>query len=100
MFYVWCAVLDSIVSTYLVHHGYCAAADAFLRSTGQSCEEELASIQNRQSMIFTDEYVCYSRTKLYLLTVGYMFFTLVSLCCICCGSLTLYSAWNFLHTLQ
>jgi len=48
----------SIVSTYLVHHGYCATADAFLRSTGQSCEEELASIQNRQSMIFVDGTYC------------------------------------------
>ena len=47
---MWC--IFSIVSTYLVHHGYCAAAYAFLRSTGQLCEEELASIQNRRSMIF------------------------------------------------
>jgi len=44
----------SIVSTYLVHHGYCATANAFLRSTGQSCEEELTSIQNRQSIVSVD----------------------------------------------
>jgi len=48
-------VLRSVVSTYLVHHGYCATANAFLRSTGQSCEEELASIQNRQS---TNNAIC------------------------------------------
>jgi len=37
-----------IVSTYLVHHGYCATAEAFAKSTGQSFTEELASIKNRQ----------------------------------------------------
>ena len=38
-----------IVSTYLVHHGYCATAESFARNTGQAFEEELASIKNRQS---------------------------------------------------
>ena len=38
-----------IVSTYLVHHGYCATAEAFAKSTGQSFPEEIASIKNRQS---------------------------------------------------
>ena len=38
-----------IVSTYLVHHGYCATAEAFAKSTGQSFTEEMASIKNRQS---------------------------------------------------
>ena len=37
------------MSTYLVHHGYCATAEAFAKSTGQSFTEELASIKNRQS---------------------------------------------------
>lgn len=41
--------LIRIVSTYLVHHGYCATAEAFAKSTGQSFTEELASIKNRQS---------------------------------------------------
>uniref|UniRef100_A0A646QHE9 Ran-binding protein n=1 Tax=Hemiscolopendra marginata TaxID=943146 RepID=A0A646QHE9_9MYRI len=44
----WQTTLHKIVSTYLVHHGYCATAEAFARSTGQAFEEELASIKNRQ----------------------------------------------------
>lgn len=46
----WQQALQKIVSSYLVHHGYCATAESFLRSTGQSCDEELASIQNRQKI--------------------------------------------------
>lgn len=38
-----------MVSTYLVHHGYCATAEAFANSTGQGFEEDLNSIKNRQS---------------------------------------------------
>lgn len=38
-----------MVSTYLVHHGYCATAEAFANSTGQVFEEDLNSIKNRQS---------------------------------------------------
>lgn len=38
-----------MVSSYLVHHGYCATAEAFARSTDQTVLEELASIKNRQS---------------------------------------------------
>lgn len=38
-----------VVSTYLVHHGYCQTAEAFAKSTGQSITEEIASIKNRQS---------------------------------------------------
>lgn len=44
----WQRALQKIVSTYLVHHGYCATAESFARSTGQAFEEELASIKNRQ----------------------------------------------------
>ena len=40
------------MSTYLVHHGYCATAEAFARNTGQAFEEELTSIKNRQSIKF------------------------------------------------
>ncbi|XP_013389065.1 ran-binding protein 9 [Lingula anatina] len=40
--------LQKIVSTYLVHHGYCATAESFARNTGQAFEEELVSIKNRQ----------------------------------------------------
>ncbi|XP_078365279.1 ran-binding protein 9-like isoform X1 [Oculina patagonica] len=45
---LWQTTLQKIVSTYLVHHGYCATAEAFAKSTGQSFTEELASIKNRQ----------------------------------------------------
>lgn len=38
-----------MVSTYLVHHGYCATAEAFTTGTGQIFEEEITSIKNRQS---------------------------------------------------
>ncbi|XP_064640296.1 ran-binding protein 9-like [Lineus longissimus] len=44
----WQTALQKIVSTYLVHHGYCATAESFARSTGQAFQEELASIKNRQ----------------------------------------------------
>lgn len=44
----WQTALQRVVSTYLVHHGYCATAESFARNTGQSFEEELASIKNRQ----------------------------------------------------
>ncbi|WAR12872.1 RANB9-like protein [Mya arenaria] len=44
----WHNALQSIVSTYLVHHGYCATAEAFAKSTGQNIREDLASIKNRQ----------------------------------------------------
>ncbi len=37
-----------MIATYLVHHGYCATAEAFARSTGQEFGEEVASIKNRQ----------------------------------------------------
>jgi len=43
--------LERMIATYLVHHGYCATAEAFARSTGQEFGEEVASIKNRQSKI-------------------------------------------------
>lgn len=48
-FFLYSHIIVRIVSTYLVHHGYCATAEAFAKSTGQSFTEELASIKNRQS---------------------------------------------------
>ncbi|MGH0120817.1 UNVERIFIED_CONTAM: hypothetical protein FKN15_065153 [Acipenser sinensis] len=39
-----------MVSSYLVHHGYCATAEAFAKSTDQAVHEELASIKNRQKI--------------------------------------------------
>ena len=47
--FLYSHIIVRIVSTYLVHHGYCATAEAFAKSTGQSFTEELASIKNRQS---------------------------------------------------
>ncbi|KAJ8677078.1 hypothetical protein QAD02_012865, partial [Eretmocerus hayati] len=40
-----------VVSTYLVHHGYCETALTFANSSGQSFGEDLASIQNRQKVL-------------------------------------------------
>ena len=47
----WQSMLHKMVSTYLVHHGYCATAEAFARSTSQDFDEKLTSIKNRQSNI-------------------------------------------------
>ncbi|XP_005995266.1 ran-binding protein 9 [Latimeria chalumnae] len=44
----WQTMIQKMVSSYLVHHGYCATAEAFARSTDQAVQEELASIKNRQ----------------------------------------------------
>ena len=41
--------LPRMVASYLVHHSYCATAEAFAKSTDQAVHEELASIKNRQS---------------------------------------------------
>ncbi|XP_033125383.1 ran-binding protein 9-like [Anneissia japonica] len=46
----WQNTLNQLVSTYLVHHGYCSTAEAFGRSTGQKFDEEIASIKNRQKI--------------------------------------------------
>ncbi|XP_061384247.1 ran-binding protein 9 isoform X1 [Danaus plexippus] len=44
----WQQVLHRMVSSYLVHHGYCSTAQAFSRATGQTIDEDIASIKNRQ----------------------------------------------------
>ncbi|KAJ0173896.1 hypothetical protein K1T71_010042 [Dendrolimus kikuchii] len=44
----WQQVLHRMVSTYLVHHGYCSTAQAFSRATGQPIDEDISSIKNRQ----------------------------------------------------
>jgi hypothetical protein len=38
-----------MVMSYLVHHGYCATAEAFAKTCGQIVAEDLVSMQNRQS---------------------------------------------------
>ncbi|KAF6038732.1 RANBP9 [Bugula neritina] len=46
---LWQAILNRIVSSYLVHYGYSATAESFAKDTGQEYwAEELASIKNRQ----------------------------------------------------
>lgn len=44
----WQQLLHKMVSSYLVHHGYCSTAQAFSRATGQPIDEDVASIKNRQ----------------------------------------------------
>uniref|UniRef100_A0A8C9SAQ9 RAN binding protein 9 n=1 Tax=Scleropages formosus TaxID=113540 RepID=A0A8C9SAQ9_SCLFO len=46
----WQSMIQKMVASYLVHHGYCATAEAFARSTDQAVHEELASIKNRQKI--------------------------------------------------
>uniref|UniRef100_A0A3B3S4Q6 RAN binding protein 9 n=1 Tax=Paramormyrops kingsleyae TaxID=1676925 RepID=A0A3B3S4Q6_9TELE len=46
----WQSMIQKMVASYLVHHGYCATAEAFARSTDQTVHEELASIKNRQKI--------------------------------------------------
>uniref|UniRef100_A0A8C2APJ3 Ran-binding protein 10 n=1 Tax=Cyprinus carpio TaxID=7962 RepID=A0A8C2APJ3_CYPCA len=44
----WQSVLQNMVSSYLVHHGYCATAMAFSRATETMIQEDQTSIKNRQ----------------------------------------------------
>uniref|UniRef100_A0A671M2Z5 Ran-binding protein 10-like n=1 Tax=Sinocyclocheilus anshuiensis TaxID=1608454 RepID=A0A671M2Z5_9TELE len=44
----WQAVLQNMVSSYLVHHGYCATAMTFARATETMIQEDQTSIKNRQ----------------------------------------------------
>lgn len=45
------AIVNRLVSSYLVHHGYCATAEAFASGTGQQFHEEITSIKNRQKIL-------------------------------------------------
>lgn len=44
-------LLHKFVSSYLVHNGFCATAEAFAGSTGQEFTEEVASIRSRQKIL-------------------------------------------------
>ncbi|QQP38446.1 Ran-binding protein 10 [Caligus rogercresseyi] len=46
----WQGILQKMVSSYLVHHGYCATGEAFLRGTGEVISEDLSSVKNRQAV--------------------------------------------------
>ncbi|KAF2895915.1 hypothetical protein ILUMI_10251 [Ignelater luminosus] len=47
----WQAVLNKMVSTYLIHHGYCNTAEAFAHITNQPFNEDIGSIKNRQRIL-------------------------------------------------
>ncbi|XP_060520448.1 ran-binding protein 9 isoform X2 [Cylas formicarius] len=47
----WQAILNKMVSTYLVHHGYCNTAEAFAHITDQPFNEDMLSIKNRQKIL-------------------------------------------------
>lgn len=47
----WTVILHKMVSSYLVHHGYSSTAETFARTTGQSLQEDMTSIKNRQKII-------------------------------------------------
>ncbi|XP_028141566.1 ran-binding protein 9 [Diabrotica virgifera virgifera] len=47
----WQATLNKMVSTYLVHHGYCNTAEAFAHITEQPFNEDIGSIKNRQKIL-------------------------------------------------
>uniref|UniRef100_A0A0A1X548 Ran-binding proteins 9/10 homolog n=1 Tax=Zeugodacus cucurbitae TaxID=28588 RepID=A0A0A1X548_ZEUCU len=44
-------LLHKMVSSYLLHNGYSQTAEAFARTTGQSFQEDLSSIRNRQKIL-------------------------------------------------
>ncbi|KAF2360492.1 LIS1 motif [Trinorchestia longiramus] len=44
----WADILNKMVTSYLVHHGYCSTAEAFARASTTDFTEEVASIRNRQ----------------------------------------------------
>ena len=45
-----CYSFIRMVCSYLVHHGYVGAAEAFAKSTGQHIEEDWTKIRNRQAI--------------------------------------------------
>uniref|UniRef100_A0A182UKC1 Ran-binding protein n=2 Tax=gambiae species complex TaxID=44542 RepID=A0A182UKC1_9DIPT len=47
----WTVILHKMVSSYLVHHGYSSTAETFARSAGQTLQEDMTSIKNRQKII-------------------------------------------------
>ena len=57
------------MSTYLTHHGYCSTAESFVRTTGETFDEELVSIRNRQSKS---------------VIAGEVFVLMVCVCDVCC----------------
>jgi hypothetical protein len=46
----WGGIMNKMVMSYLVHHGYCSTAEAFAKTCGQIVAEDLVSMQNRQKI--------------------------------------------------
>ncbi|XP_039953804.1 ran-binding proteins 9/10 homolog isoform X3 [Bactrocera neohumeralis] len=44
-------LLHKMVSSYLLHNGYSQTAEAFARTTGQTFQEDISSIRNRQKIL-------------------------------------------------
>lgn len=47
----WTAILNKMVSSYLIHHGYVETAEAFAQCTDQQFNEDTTSVKNRQKII-------------------------------------------------
>lgn len=47
---LWHILLQSIIQSYLVHHGYCNTAQIFAKSTQQKIEEDLSSVKKRKKL--------------------------------------------------
>ncbi|KRT83612.1 hypothetical protein AMK59_4171 [Oryctes borbonicus] len=47
----WQALLNRLVSTYLIHHGYSSTAEAFAHITDQPIAEDVTSIKTRQRIL-------------------------------------------------
>jgi hypothetical protein len=46
----WTVIMHKMVSSYLVHHGYSSTAEIFAKMTGQTFNESISSIKNRQKI--------------------------------------------------
>jgi len=47
----WTVIMQKMVSSYLVHHGYSSTAEKFAEITGQSFTEDISSIKTRQKIL-------------------------------------------------
>lgn len=47
----WTVIMQKMVSSYLVHHGYSATAEKFTEITGQTFTEDINSIKTRQKIL-------------------------------------------------
>lgn len=47
----WTVIMQKMVSSYLVHHGYSSTAEKFAEITGQTFTEDMGSIKTRQKIL-------------------------------------------------